>query len=84
MQPNQTESHAGGRLLLTREGATARITFNKPERMNAMSLDMWEGLHTLLDGLAVDDSVRVVVLNGAGDKAFVSGADISEFEAQRS
>jgi len=84
MQPNQTESHAGGRLLLTREGAIARITFNKPERMNAMSLDMWEGLHTLLDGLAVDDSVRVVVLNGAGDKAFVSGADISEFEAQRS
>ena len=84
MQPDQTISHAGGRVLLSREGATVRITFNKPERMNAMSLDMWEALHAVLDALAVDDSVRVVVLNGAGDKAFVSGADISEFEGQRS
>lgn len=75
---------ANGRLLVTRQDAVARITFNKPERMNAMSLDMWQGLHAALDDLAEDDEVRVVVLTGAGEKAFVSGADISEFEAKRS
>jgi enoyl-CoA hydratase len=74
---------ANGRLLITRDGAIARITFNKPERMNAMSLDMWEGLNTALDSLASDDSVRVVVLQGAGEKAFISGADISEFDELR-
>lgn len=74
---------ADGRLLVARDGAVARITFNKPERMNAMSLDMWDGLRSALDTLAADDAVRVVVLQGAGDKAFVSGADISEFETQR-
>ena len=75
---------AGGRILISRDGPVARITFNKPERMNAMSLDMWQGLKDALDDLATDDAVRVVVLTGAGDKAFVSGADISEFESQRS
>ena len=78
-----SESLANGRLLVDRTGAIARITFNKPERMNAMSLDMWEGLKTALDSLAMDDEVRVVVLCGAGDKAFVSGADISEFDKLR-
>ena len=75
---------ANGRLLVARQEAVARITFNKPERMNAMSLDMWQGLNETLDELATDDQVRVVILCGAGDKAFVSGADISEFETQRS
>lgn len=78
------DSLAGGRLLIDRDGHIARITFNKPDKMNAMSLDMWQGLHDCLDGLANDEDVRVVVLRGAGDKAFVSGADISEFETQRS
>ncbi len=80
---NTTEL-ADGRILIAREGAIGRITFNKPERMNAMSLDMWQGLQTALDQLADDDTVHVVILRGAGDKAFVSGADISEFETQRS
>ena len=75
---------AGGRILVAKDGAIARITFNKPERMNAMSLDMWQGLHAALDDLAADDAVRVVILTGAGNRAFVSGADISEFETQRS
>ena len=79
-----TTELAGGRILVARSGAVARITFNKPERMNAMSLDMWQSLHDALDDLADDDAVRVVILTGAGDKAFVSGADISEFETQRS
>lgn len=75
---------ANGRLLVARQEAVARITFNKPERMNAMSLDMWQGLAETLDELRGDDQIRVVILCGAGDKAFVSGADISEFESQRS
>lgn len=83
MTDNNTETLANGRLLVQRNGPVARITFNKPERMNAMSLDMWDDLKTALDGLALDEDVRVVILCGAGEKAFVSGADISEFEALR-
>lgn len=75
---------ANGRLLVTRQKAVARITFNNPKRMNAMSLDMWQGLSETLDELTRDDRIRVVVLCGAGETAFVSGADISEFESQRS
>ncbi len=79
-----TKVLANGRLVVTRQDTVARITFNKPERMNAMSLDMWQGLSETLDELASDEQVRVVILCGAGDKAFVSGADISEFESRRS
>lgn len=84
MAKTDTTELAGGRILVARSGPVARITFNKPERMNAMSLDMWQGLQDALADLADDTAVRVVVLTGAGDKAFVSGADISEFETQRS
>ncbi len=59
------------------------ITFNNPEKRNAMSLDMWEGLGHALIELRDDPDVRVVILTGAGDKAFVSGADISQFEKTR-
>ncbi|MDP6535497.1 MAG: enoyl-CoA hydratase [Gammaproteobacteria bacterium] len=59
------------------------ITFNNPERHNAMSMDMWQGLAEILRQLEVDSSLRVVILRGAGEKAFVSGADISEFEKKR-
>ena len=59
------------------------ITFNNPEKRNAMSLDMWEGLGHALVELRDDPDVRVVILTGAGDKAFVSGADISQFEKTR-
>jgi len=59
------------------------ITFNNPERRNAISLEMWEGLGTILEAFQDDPEVRVVVMKGAGDKAFVSGADISEFDSKR-
>lgn len=75
---------AGGRILIGRSDGIGRIVFNKPEKMNAMSLDMWQGLHEALDAFASDGAVRVVVLSGAGDRAFVSGADISEFGEKRS
>ena len=59
------------------------LTFNNPERRNAMSLEMWQGLGDAAAALQADASVRVVVIRGAGGKAFVSGADISEFEQHR-
>ncbi|MDD9890709.1 MAG: enoyl-CoA hydratase [Gammaproteobacteria bacterium] len=65
-------------------GGIGWITFNAPERRNAMSLDMWQGLAEILRQMENEESLRVVVLKGAGDKAFVSGADISEFEEKRS
>ena len=59
------------------------MTFNNPARRNAISLDMWEAIGTILESFQHDDGVRVVVMLGAGDKAFVSGADISEFDSKR-
>ncbi len=59
------------------------MTFNNPARRNATSLEMWQAIAAILDDFAADPAVRVVVMRGAGDKAFVSGADISQFEDQR-
>ncbi len=66
------------------DGGIGWMIFNNPERRNAMSLEMWEGVATILTEFERDDSVRVIVMKGAGDKAFVSGADISQFEKERS
>ena len=66
------------------EGAIGWMTFNKPERRNAVSLDMWEAMPGILRAFEDDPAVRVIVLKGAGEKAFVSGADISQFEQTRS
>jgi enoyl-CoA hydratase/carnithine racemase len=65
------------------ENGVGWVTFNNPERRNAVSLEMWQALGDIMEAFDADDSVRVVVLTGAGEKAFVAGADISEFEAQR-
>jgi len=59
------------------------VTFNNPARRNAMSLEMWRGLGTILEAFEQEPAVRVVVMRGAGGKAFVSGADISEFDSAR-
>ncbi len=72
------------KLLTRREGPVAHIIFNNPAKMNAVSLDMWERMIGLLDTYARDPDLRVLVVSGAGGKAFVSGADISKFEQQRS
>ncbi len=63
---------------------TATVTLNKPEKMNALDLEMWGGLARAFQGLAADDSLRCVVLRGAGDKAFAAGADVAEFATVRS
>lgn len=57
--------------------AVARITINRPERRNSMSFDVMRGLREAVERARVDDAVRVVVLTGAGDRAFCSGADLS-------
>jgi len=61
------------------EGQVLHIRFNNPARHNALSLDMWEAVPLLLEKAEQDDNVRMVVFSGEGDKAFVSGADISQF-----
>lgn len=72
----------------THDGYVANVVFNQPLRHNAMSLAMWKQLDTTVHNLIDDDNsennTRVVVFTGAGDKAFVSGADISEFKSKRS
>ena len=73
-----------GRLITEKQGAIGWITFNNPARRNAISVDMWEAMPKVLDRFEADPEIRVIVLSGAGDKAFVSGADISQFENQRS
>jgi enoyl-CoA hydratase/carnithine racemase len=72
------------RMIAQKDGAIGWITFNNPQRHNAVSLPMWQGLFDGVAAFAEDPEVRVIVLKGAGDKAFVSGADISEFEEKRS
>jgi enoyl-CoA hydratase len=71
------------KILSTTSGPIGTLTFNNTERHNAMSLDMWRGAATVLETFECDPAVRVVVLTGAGGKAFVSGADISKFEDER-
>lgn len=73
-----------GTVRIEKEGAVAFIVFDYPERRNAISLDMWLEIPRAAAALAADDAVRVVVLRGVGDLAFISGADISEFERTRS
>ncbi len=72
------------RIVARSEGAVGWLVFNNPQRRNAVSVDMWQAIPGVLAAYAADPAIRVVVLAGAGDKAFVSGADISEFESQRS
>lgn len=71
------------KVLSRREGRVGSLIFNNPERRNAVSLDMWDAARRIMEDFAKDDDVRVVVITGAGGKAFVSGADISRFESER-
>ena len=66
------------KMLSRKEGGVGIVTFNNPERHNAVSLPMWEATKRILDDFAADNDIRVVVVTGAGGKAFVSGADISK------
>lgn len=72
------------KMIAQKDGPIGWITFNNPARRNAVSLVMWEALARIVHEYEGDDAIRVIVLKGAGGKAFVSGADISEFEERRS
>jgi enoyl-CoA hydratase/carnithine racemase len=67
-----------------KEGSIGYLIFNNPQRHNAVSLEMWEAGEHYLEEFRDDKAVRVVIVTGAGGKAFVSGADISRFEKERS
>jgi enoyl-CoA hydratase len=67
-----------------RDGDIATVTLNRPERLNALTWAMWEGVGEAMAALERDDAVRCIVLRGAGDKAFAPGADIGEFAQLRS
>jgi enoyl-CoA hydratase len=71
------------RIQVRLDASTLHIRFNNPTRHNALSVEMWEAIPALLTQANVDERVRLVVFSGAGDKAFVSGADISQFEDMR-
>ncbi len=70
-------------MIAEKNGPVGRLIFNKPAKHNATSSDMWEAIPVILDDFEKDPAIRVVIVTGAGDKAFVSGADISEFEKAR-
>jgi enoyl-CoA hydratase/carnithine racemase len=71
-------------MIARRDGAVGWMLFNNPARHNAVSVDMWKAVPEILDAFAADPAIRVVVLAGVGGKAFISGADISEFGEKRS
>jgi enoyl-CoA hydratase/carnithine racemase len=86
-QPREPALAAGAlteRLIVEKRGSVGWLTFNNPARRNAISIDMWEAMPKALDRFEQDPEIRVIVLKGEGDKAFVSGADVSQYEKQRS
>ena len=66
-------------MLVERDGPIVTLTFNRPEARNAMTWEMYQRLYDTCEEVDADDSVRVLVLKGAGGKAFVAGTDISQF-----
>jgi hypothetical protein len=71
-------------ILTTKNGAVGTITISNPTKMNAMSVQMWMDLPKAIRAFDADPEVRVIVIAGVGEKAFVSGADISQFDKLRS
>jgi enoyl-CoA hydratase/carnithine racemase len=70
-------------VLVERDGHIATVVLNRPERMNALNQETWARLGTVMAELGADDSLRCIVLRGAGDKAFAAGTDISQFRSFR-
>jgi len=83
-QPGTTIPTLTDKLLAIKEGHIGWIVFNNPEKHNAVSMEMWQSVPMAFEAFDRDPDVRVVILKGAGEKAFVSGADISQFKERRS
>lgn len=79
----QDSATSDDKLIGRTDGAVGHVIFNNPARHNAVSLEMWEAMSAVMDEFLADDGIRVLVVSGAGGKAFVSGADISKFESER-
>lgn len=77
-------AYAEGKILAGVQGQVGRLVFNNPERHNAVSLEMWQGATEAVERMAAAGDARVLLVSGTGKKAFVSGADISKFEKERS
>jgi enoyl-CoA hydratase/carnithine racemase len=71
------------KIIIRKEGPIGHLVFNNPDKLNAISLDMWEGMGKGVEQLEADPEVKVIVLSGTGDKAFVAGADVSKYEEER-
>lgn len=79
---NENATASGdGTVHFTREGAIARVVFDRPQAHNAMTWSMYEKLGKICDEIRADSSIRVVAFSGAGGKAFISGTDIAQFTA---
>ncbi|HXF65239.1 MAG TPA: enoyl-CoA hydratase-related protein [Burkholderiales bacterium] len=76
-------SDGGPRIAVEREGAVATVILSNPRKLNALTLSMWEALARAMDALSADESLRCVVLRGAGREAFAAGADLAEFARVR-
>ena len=70
-------------LLMEKDGPIGWLIFNRPDKRNAVGIETWQLMPGYVKELAADDAIRVVILRGAGDKAFVAGADISQFKDRR-
>src|SRR5882724_12511543 len=73
-----------GKLRVERDGPVGRLVLDNPERRNAIGAQMWLGIPRAIDDFNNDAAVRVIVIRGEGTQAFAAGADISEFEKNRS
>ena len=71
------------KMIAQKDGPVGHLIFNNPARHNAVSLEMWQAVAQIMDDFEQDDAIRVIVVSGAGGRAFVSGADISEFKERR-
>ena len=80
---SQTMTSQAETLLMEKDGPIGWITFNQPQKRNAVSQEMWQRMPEYVRDLSGDPAIRVVILRGAGDAAFVAGADISQFKDRR-
>ncbi len=84
MIPEGLNAYADGKLLAGTVDRVGYLVINNPARHNAIGLDMWEAAAASVEAMQADADTRVLVVSGAGGKAFASGADISKFESERS
>ena len=78
-----TMTNITDKIIVEKNDGIGHLILNQPNKRNAISLEMWQGIESVAENFSNDNEVRVVVLSGAGDKAFSAGADISQFEENR-